>query len=272
MLQTATQLSLRLLGGFEVEGSDGNIALPISAQRVVAYLALQDRPVHRRRLAGVLWPDTTDVRAAANLRSALWRARKSAPLIGDDHANLTLRAGVDVDARRLRHCAGDAMLAWVRARSGGVASDLELLPDWYEDWVVAERERFRQIVLRGFNELVPRLVARRRAEEAVDIGLHAVRMEPLSETSHRCLIAAYLAAGDRAGALRQYNQYSAILRDELGLAPSDAATSLVRDLLPRASTPAARDDRRPPDRSDATGPRSRSRMQARERRRQPGRR
>ena len=62
MLQTATPLSLRLLGGFAVEGSHGNIALPISAQRVVAYLALQDRPVHRRRLAGVLWPDTTDVR------------------------------------------------------------------------------------------------------------------------------------------------------------------------------------------------------------------
>jgi DNA-binding SARP family transcriptional activator len=233
MLQTATPLSLRLLGGFAVEGSHGNIALPISAQRVVAYLALQDRPVHRRRLAGVLWPDTTDVRAAANLRSALWRARKSAPLIGDDQASLTLSAGVDVDARRVRQCAEDAMLALVRGRSGGVASDIELLPDWYEDWVVAERERFRQIVLRGFNELVPRLVARGRPEEAVDIGLHAVCLEPLSETSHRSLIAAYLAAGDRAGALRQYNQYSAILRDELGLAPSEATTSLVRDLVSR---------------------------------------
>ena len=78
MLQTATPLSLRLLGGFAVEGSHGNIALPISAQRVVAYLALQDRPVHRRRLAGVLWPDTTDVRGGQP-SPALWRARKSAP-------------------------------------------------------------------------------------------------------------------------------------------------------------------------------------------------
>jgi DNA-binding SARP family transcriptional activator len=271
MLQTATPLSLRLLGGFAVQGSHGEIVLPISAQRVVAYLALQDRPVHRRRLAGVLWPDTTDARAAANLRSALWRARKSAPLIGDDHANLTLSAGVDVDARRLRQCAEDAVLAWVRGRSGGVASDIELLPDWYEDWVVAERERFRQIVLRGFNQLVPRLVARGRADEAVDIGLQAVSLEPLSETSHRSLISAYLAAGDRAGALRQYDRYSIILRDELGLAPSEATTSLVRDVVSWATAP-PRPDLRPRDRSGATGRRPRGRVQSGELRRQPGRR
>lgn len=237
MLQAATPpLSLRLLGGFSVTGSNGNIALAISAQRVVAYLALQDRPVHRRRLAGVLWPDTTDVRAAANLRSALWRARRSAPLIGDDHSGLALSRHVDVDARRLRHRAEDAMLAWIRGASGGVAFDLELLPDWYDDWVVAERERFRQIILRGFNGLVPRLVARGRPEEAIDIGLHAVRLEPLSETSHQSLIAAYLAAGDRASALRQFRQYAAILRDEFGLAPSDGTIALVRHLLPRASS------------------------------------
>jgi DNA-binding SARP family transcriptional activator len=235
MFQAATPpLSLRLLGGFAVEGSNGNIVLPISAQRVVAYLALQDRPVHRRRLAGVLWPDTTDARAGANLRSALWRARKSAPLIGDDHSSLALMPDVDVDARRLRDRAEDAMLAWVRGTSGGVAFDLELLPDWYEDWVVAERERFRQIVLRGFTALVPRLVSRGRPEEAIDIGLHAVRLEPLSETSHQALIAAYLAAGDRAGALRQYYEHEALLHDELGLAPSDATIALVGHLLPRA--------------------------------------
>lgn len=128
------------------------------------------------------------------------------------------------------------MLAWIRGASGGVAFDLELLPDWYDDWVVAERERFRQIILRGFNGLVPRLVARGRPEEAIDIGLHAVRLEPLSETSHQSLIAAYLAAGDRASALRQFRQYAAILRDELGLAPSDGTIALVRHLLPRASS------------------------------------
>ena len=90
MLQTATPLSLRLLGGRGGGLTRQHRALPISAQRVVAYLALQDRPVHRRRLAGVLWPDTTDARGGQpSLRVV---ARKSAPLIGDDQASLSLGA------------------------------------------------------------------------------------------------------------------------------------------------------------------------------------
>jgi DNA-binding SARP family transcriptional activator len=223
--------SLRLFGGFAVEGPAGSVDLPTSAQRVVAYLALQDRPVRRTRLAGVLWPDTTDVRAAANLRSALWRTRRSAALIGGDSTRLTLNPLVDVDVHRLRGSAEDAMLARLRGTSGAIAFDLELLPDWYEDWVVAERERLRQVVLRSFSALVPRLVADGRAEEAIEIGLDVVRLEPLCETSQQSLIAAYLAAGDRAGALRQFEAHAALLREELGLAPSEATIGLVRHLV-----------------------------------------
>lgn len=237
-LRPATpRLFLRLLGGFAVYGDNGDVALPISAQRVVAYLALQDRPVQRRRLAGVLWPDTTEDRAAASLRSALWRTRRLAPLIGDDPSNLALRSSVEVDARRLKHHPEGAMLAWITSNRGGVTFDLELLPDWYDDWVVAERERFRQTVLRRLNELVPLLVSRGRPEEAVDIGRHAVQLEPLSETSQRSLITAYLAAGDRAAALRQFHECATVLRQELALEPSEATIALVRHLLGR--TPAA---------------------------------
>jgi DNA-binding SARP family transcriptional activator len=182
-------------------------------------------------LAGVLWPDTTDVRAAANLRSALWRTRRSAALIGGDSTRLTLNPLVDVDVHRLRGSAEDAMLARLRGTSGAIAFDLELLPDWYEDWVVAERERLRQVVLRSFSALVPRLVADGRAEEAIEIGLDVVRLEPLCETSQQSLIAAYLAAGDRAGALRQFEAHAALLREELGLAPSEATIGLVRHLV-----------------------------------------
>jgi DNA-binding SARP family transcriptional activator len=231
----ARPLSLRLLGGFAVQGPDGFVALPTSAQRVVAYLALQERPVQRTRLAGALWPFTTDGQAGANLRSALWRTRKVAPLIGDDHSGLTLSPGVDVDTRWLRSRTEDAVLARIRGAPDGVPFDLELLPDWYDDWVIAERERLRQLLLRTFASLAPRLVSRGRAGEAIDVGLHAVRLEPLSETSHQALIAAYLAAGDRGGALRQFDEHATLLREELGLAPADATIALVRHLLPRPS-------------------------------------
>jgi DNA-binding SARP family transcriptional activator len=210
------------------------VPLPASAQRVVAYLALQDRPVRRTRLAGALWPDTRDVQAGANLRSALWRTRRLAPLIGVDHGGLTLSPSVDVDARWLQDRSEDAVLAGIRGAPGAVAYDQELLPGWYEDWVVAERERLRQILLRTLAALVPRLLAGGLAEEAIDVGRHAVRLEPLSETSQQALITAYLKAGDRASALRQFEHHTALLHDELGLPPSDMTISLVKHLLPRA--------------------------------------
>jgi len=53
------------------------IAISRGSQRLLAFLALQERPVSRVHVAGVLWPELPDERAAANLRSALWRLRRS---------------------------------------------------------------------------------------------------------------------------------------------------------------------------------------------------
>jgi DNA-binding SARP family transcriptional activator len=229
------RVQVRLLGGFRVDTPGGSLDVPVSAQRLVAYLALQERPVHRRRIAGTLWPEVDDDRSAACLRSTLWRAQRSGRLIEASRDSLRLQPTVDVDARRL---ATYADLLVERGEVAGVPADIrfdrDLLPGWYEDWVVEERERLRQLMLRALACLVPVLIDHERADEAVELGQQAVRLEPLSETSHQALISAYLAAGDRARALRQFQEHTELLRSELGLAPSDTTLSLVRHLLPDA--------------------------------------
>jgi DNA-binding SARP family transcriptional activator len=65
----------------------------------------------------------------------------------------------------------------------------------------------------------------------VDVGRQAVRLEPLCETSQQELIRAYLAAGDRAGAVRQFRDHAGLLHRELGLTPSEETVGLVRHLL-----------------------------------------
>lgn len=229
----AERVHVRLLGGFRVDTPDGTLDVPLSAQRLVAYLGLQERPVNRRRAAGVLWPEVDDDRAGANLRSTVWRARRAGRLIEATRGSLRLEPAVDVDVRRL---AGYAEVLAEHAGAGalpqGVRFDCDLLPGWYDDWVVEERERLRQIVLGALGRLVPALIASGRAAEAVEIGQQAVRLEPLSETSHRSLIAAYLAAGDRARAVCQFREHAALLRSEMGLGPSERTIALVRHLLP----------------------------------------
>jgi DNA-binding SARP family transcriptional activator len=70
-------LRLKLLGGFTLLRGREEIALPTSAQRVVALLALRDRPLSRGHLARVLWPDCPAERSLADLRTALWRVNQA---------------------------------------------------------------------------------------------------------------------------------------------------------------------------------------------------
>jgi DNA-binding SARP family transcriptional activator len=231
-------LSLRLLGGFRVDTSTGVLDVPASAQRLVAYLALQDRPVTRRQLAGVLWPETDEERSAANLRSTLWRAHRSGARITANRELMWLDPEVEVDVQVVARYAADLTDSG-RGPPGipsGLRFDHDLLPGWYEDWVVEEREHVRQLMLRSLALLVPALISDGRVADGVELAQQAVRLEPLCETSHRTLIAAYLAAGDRARALRQFHDHADLLRTELGLDPSDGTIDLVRHLLPVDAT------------------------------------
>jgi DNA-binding SARP family transcriptional activator len=95
-----------------------------------------------------------------------------------------------------------------------------LLPACYDEWVLTERERFRQLRLHALEALCDRLTARGRYGEAIDAGLAAVCAEPLRESGHRAVIKAHLAEGNNAEARRQYETYRKVLRDELGVEPS----------------------------------------------------
>src|SRR6202165_6018040 len=69
---------LSLLGGFGLARAGHSIPLPVTAQRVVVFLALHQRPLQRVYVSGMLWPNSTEDRAGASLRSALWRLHRLA--------------------------------------------------------------------------------------------------------------------------------------------------------------------------------------------------
>ena len=106
----------------------------------------------------------------------------------------------------------------------------DLLPEWPDDWVSAERERFHQLRLHALEAMCARLTALGCHGEAVDAGLAAVRADPLRESAHHAVISAHLAAGNRSEAIRQYGRCRHVLLRELGLEPSES----LRDLVPAA--------------------------------------
>ncbi len=226
---------LTLLRGFALTAGGTRVPLAFTAQRLVAYLAVQQRPVHRPHVAAELWPETTTARANANLRSALWRVQRACPGLLDTSAQqLSLAADVVVDLDRA-HALADRLLDRNRncddILDAATRAELaaEVLPDWYDDeWLIVEREHHHQLRLHALEAMCDRLVAAGRHGEAVAAGLTAVRAEPLRESAHRAVIRAHLAAGNRWEAARQYEQCRRIFRADLGLAPSPELRDLAR--------------------------------------------
>ena len=227
---------LQLIGEFNLEQHGQLIELPQSARRLVAFLAVHDFPLTRSYAAGTLWHDVTQERAAGNLRSSLWRLRQAgADVVTATATTVSLSAAVAVDLHELlrdaRACMTDYEMPDLAERMGG-----DLLPDWYDEWLIVVRERLRQLRLHALEALCDRLIRAGSADRAIDLALTAVAIEPLRESAHRQLIKAHLAEGNAGEAMRQYRAFAGLLQQELDIPPSDAMAELIRPVL-AGSTP-----------------------------------
>jgi DNA-binding SARP family transcriptional activator len=200
--------------------------VPEGSKQLLAFVALRRRRVERRQAAGTLWPFGDEERAAGNLRSALWRLRRAGiNVVVADKWSLMLSAEALVDLHLTEHWA--TRLIEGRADAGdlaippSVADALDLLPGFYDDWVLIERERIRQRILHALEALSERLAAAGRFADAIEAALLATSAEPLRESAQRALIRAHIAEGNLTEARRSYHAYRDLVYRELGVAPSD---------------------------------------------------
>jgi len=227
-------LRLSLIGNFAFWRGSQELAIAPSSQRLIALLALKDRPVGRLHVAGTLWPDCPMERSLAVLRTTLWRVNQSTEhVIATTQTFLRLDADIEVDVREVVAFARELTEAetqskTVEVNSVGLASLVgDLLPDWYDDWLQDEREQLRQTRLHALESLARILSKSGRHADAIQAALAAIRLEPLRETAHRTLIEIHLAEGNRSEACRQFQLCLRLLRDELGVEPSDSMRLLL---------------------------------------------
>jgi DNA-binding SARP family transcriptional activator len=227
-------VELQLLDGFELRCDGTSVRLPMSAQRLVAFLALRSRPALRAQVAGTLWADSPEERAFASLRSALWRVHQTAgQLVDSSHGELRLHPGMRVDFAR-----GSA-LAHALIVGSPVDDDVpdwrvllgDLLPDWHDDWLLVEREHYRDLGLQALEALAEQLLRAGRPGQALQVARAAVAREPLRESSHRLVVRSHVACGNWFEAIRQYRFFRHLLRSQLGLFPSGLMEDLVGGLL-----------------------------------------
>jgi predicted ATPase/DNA-binding SARP family transcriptional activator len=241
----AANIRLYLLGSFRLERDSRAINLPTrKVESLLAYLALFPQPHSREHLAALLWGDSTDEQARASLRTALAAIRKE---LGDDIL-FTDRETVQLNPD---------FPIWVDAkdifdlRSFGFAQDMfsiadseienlkskienyrgDLLPDFYDDWIIHERERLRAIYIDVLLHLAQHHREKSEYVCAVSIAQKVLGIDRANENAHQHLIFCYAAQGDRIAALKQYDECKKVLRDELNVEPSSETTALRDQIM-----------------------------------------
>lgn len=238
-------VELRLIDGFDLRHRGTPAAVPGGGRRVIAFLALHNRPVRRGYVACSLWPDVFETHASSLLRSALSRLRRSGldvvAVVGDC---LYLAPAVAVDLHDIE-AAADRLSRGEEVAPENCASLLEalegdLLPEWDEDWLLVVRQRHQELRMHALEALCVAFTASKQFSLAVRAGLSAVAADPLRESAQRALIEAYLGEGNPSQAVRQYDRYRTIVADELGLVPTEHLEAIIkaaRDRSWRARSP-----------------------------------
>lgn len=232
-------LEARLLGRFEVLVNGGPVQIPSRpAQSLFAYLLLNAGVAHRReRLAGLLWPDSDEENARSNLRHALWRIRRSldaagtATVLSADDLSVTVADGSQlwVDAAVL-HGFDKSAPATDALRQRAAAYGGELLPGFYDEWVILERERLKGIFERTMQQLLDRLLDEQRWADVSEWGEHWISVAQSPEPAFRSLMVAAAVRGDISGVVAAYRRCAGALKTDLGVEPSEQTRTLYERL------------------------------------------
>ncbi|MBI3151299.1 MAG: tetratricopeptide repeat protein [Chloroflexi bacterium] len=247
-------LSVQLLGGFNLTYNDQEIKA-LRAERLIlllSYLFLNsEKPIPRKQLAFTFWADTTEEQARTNLRNLFHHLRKAFPEIDTflEIEGQTVQwksdAAIELDVAEFKSALAKAKNAKddsTRIAHFKEAINIyrgELLPGYYEDWVLSHREEVHQSYLTSLSQLAKLLENSRQYEEAIEVTNRLIRSESLNESAYQLAMRLHALNDDRAGALQAYHACVTVMRRELDMEPSEEIKTLYEQLVRSAETPSA---------------------------------
>ena len=231
--------------------------VPRSVQPLLAYLLLYRTRFHNRQvLSEALWNGLDHNRAQRRLSTALWRLRQflevgfnnqSNPIIVRSGGEVTFNSNccywldIEVFERRARESLGRSLelISPATVRRLEHALSLyrgDLLEGCYDDWVLLERERLRDLHLECLIFVMRYYEQWGEIGTALRYGHTLIGLDPLREDVHRSLMRLYAKNGNRVNAIRQYDLCREALDSELGIPPMEETQALYSQILAPAGT------------------------------------
>ncbi len=244
MSSSTPRLSIHLLGAPDVQVA----GLPLTlnnqkARALLYYLAATGRPHTRDHLAALLWSESSDSDARHSLRSDLYRLKQAlrphhaeTALISDGEL-VALRPGeCDCDVIRFRELAataGESGLSEAVALYHGSLLEGFSLTDapLFDEWLRLEESSLSRDYVQALDHLATWSESRQAWLDAIGYVQRMVQLDPLSEDAQQRLIGLYVRQHAVGSALRQYQEFEAALRQELGVTPSAETRALIDEAL-----------------------------------------
>jgi DNA-binding SARP family transcriptional activator/TolB-like protein len=239
-----TLVRFSLFGGFDCRvGTSDAITFPTRKVRALAaYLAFNTRKLQTRDLlARLLWDDRTDAQARANLRKGLSRLRRALPerardclLLEADRVGLRPER-VEIDVLLFERLVAEGTPASlersIEVHRGEFLEDLAHCSEAFEEWMMAERRRLAEMLRHVLQRLFDHHVVAGGIDQAIQLALRLIALDPLQESVHRTLIRLYLYQDRTGAALDQYQRCRDLLARDLGAEPSPETEGLKAAIL-----------------------------------------
>ena len=235
-----SRFEIKLFGAIEIY-CDGQPVTGFRSQKALALLAFlitEDRPVTREYLAGLIWPEATQMQALGLLRRSLYNLSKRLPdCLETSQRTISFRqdAPATIDTRQFAQLAAQqATSAWTTAIDLYRASFLEgvYLADCpiFEQWLITEQKRWQDQVDDLLARLIQTLIDQGDYRTALTYANRRLTLAPWLEEAHQQMMRLLLYNGRRNAALAQYDQCVVILDDELGVDPSLETQALYEQI------------------------------------------
>ena len=228
--------------------------LPARQGRILfAYLLChRQRPMTRAELADALWPrslpdawESSLNALVSKIRGILKRVDPESPwTLGSAFGAYVLR--VSDDAWIDREAAAEAIdqaeslvrtdrwrEAWAPSNIAAITARQPFLAGDEGEWIDAERARLRTILVRALDCLAEIWLRNGEPSLALGAAREAVGLEPFRESGHRRLMRVHGALGDRAEAVRVFEDLRRLLADELDADPSSETRDVYESVLGR---------------------------------------
>jgi TolB-like protein len=243
-------VELTLFGGFQARLATGQVIdLPGQKDRaLLAILALSAGTTRSRdKLASLLWSDRGDQQARDSLKHALTRLRQClepvspSPIVAGRESAKLDPSGLAIDVATFERLLGERTPESLEKATvlyrGDLLEGIGIRDPAFEDWLLVERQRLRQLAEDALAALLTQSLADGSLERAAAAARRLLMLDPLREMAYRGLMEIHAERSETSQALKLFEGLRDRLQSELGVKPEPRTVQLYESIRQRRAAP-----------------------------------